>query len=289
MSSQPLDHIQFQVTQLFSRCSRFGPVIQRPDGHDYCVFCNLCDPSAEHPELHNYSACVAQSDEARLFHRKDHLRQHLRLFHRGCNFNDSMKSWLSYMNKVKSRCGFCNARMETWTERQKHLATHFRMGVDMREWKGDRGFDQQVDDIVENDIPVFLIGDQRRTMEPFSASRTDHRSGMSIPNISRPTNIDEPSSALTSNQIDSIHSPHSYRDTECVSLKYVSDAISQGYVPSDCQLQRKMSEILYGPDNAWDPTWADNPEWLEMFRRKAGLVSLPLSHGKNAFVGFDAI
>jgi len=179
--------------------------------------------------------------------------------------------------------------METWTERQKHLATHFRMGVDMREWKGDRGFDQQVDNIVENDIPVFLIGDQRRTMEPFSASRTDHRSGMSIPNISRPTNIDEPSSALTSNQIDSIHSPHSYRDTERVLLKYVSDAISQGYVPSDCQLQRKMSEILYGPDNAWDPTWADNPEWLEMFRRKAGLVSLPLSHGKNAFVGFDAI
>ncbi|KAI9367065.1 hypothetical protein BJX61DRAFT_547851 [Aspergillus egyptiacus] len=141
------------------KCSRFGPVIRRSDGHDYCVFCNLCDPSAEHPELHNYSACVAQPDEARLFYRKDHLQQHLRLFHRGCSFNDSMKGWLSYRNEVKSRCGFCSAHMESWTERQKHLAAHFRMGADMKEWKGDRGFDQQVDEIVEDDIPVFLIGD----------------------------------------------------------------------------------------------------------------------------------
>ncbi|QKD62996.2 uncharacterized protein FOBCDRAFT_254748 [Fusarium oxysporum Fo47] len=157
------------------KCSRYGPTIQQPDGNSYCIFCNCPNPSTEHPELHNYSACAAQPESARLFHRKDHLRQHLRLFHQGCNFNDSMKSWLSSIDDVRSRCGFCDAQLGTWTERQKHLALHFRAGADMREWKGDRGFDQQIEELVENDMPAFLIGDQRRTMEPFSASRVDHR------------------------------------------------------------------------------------------------------------------
>ncbi|KAI9367064.1 hypothetical protein BJX61DRAFT_356375 [Aspergillus egyptiacus] len=121
-------------------------------------------------------------------------------------------------------------------------------------------------------------------MEPFSASQEDHRSGMRVPNI------DEPSSVFTADLADRdpIYRPHSYRDTERALLKYVSDEISQGRVPSDRQLQMKMSEIMYGPDNMWDPTWADNPQWLEMFRRKAGLINLPTSPGKNAFVGFDA-
>ncbi|KAI5458680.1 hypothetical protein BGZ63DRAFT_362191, partial [Mariannaea sp. PMI_226] len=254
------------------KCSRFGPVIQYPDGHVYCAFCEHPDPSAEHPELHNYSACVAQPDEVRWFRRKDHLRQHLQLFHRGCNFNDSMKSWLSSIDDVKSRCGFCDAHMSTWTERQKHLAVHFRSGANMKDWKGDRGFDQSIDDLVENDMPVFLIGEQRHTMEPFSASRADHRI-----------------ETLAANQIETSQSSHSYRETERLLLRFVSEEISQGRVPSDRQLQRKTSEIMYGPDNAWDQTWADNSQWLDMFRRKAGLISLPLSGGKNAFVGYDAV
>ncbi|KAM5380350.1 hypothetical protein ACJZ2D_003452 [Fusarium nematophilum] len=270
------------------KCSRFGPVIQR-DGHSYCVFCEHSDPPADHPELHNYSACVAQPDEARLFRRKDHMRQHLRLFHRGCSFNDSMESWLSSIDEVKSRCGFCDAQMDTWAERQKHLAVHFRTGADMKEWKGGRGFDKQIDDLVENDMPVFLIGDQRRTMEPFSASRADHRTEASgLDNILVPPSSSEASPGLALNQMESSQSTHSYREVERLLLRYVSDEISQGRVPSDRQLQRKTSEIIYGPDNAWDPTWADNPQWLDMFRKKAGLVSLPLSGGRNAFVGYDA-
>ncbi|KAJ3531583.1 hypothetical protein NM208_g8816 [Fusarium decemcellulare] len=274
------------------KCARFGPVIQLPEGHFSCVFCDHLDPSTEHPELHNYSACAAQPDEARMFHRKDHLRQHLRLFHRGCTFKDSMKSWLSSVDNVKSRCGFCDARMDTWAERQKHLAVHFRNGADIREWKGDRGFDQQIDDLVENDMPVFLIGDQRQTMEPFSASRVDHRTeALDLSGIG-PFSSDEASPGVvrpSSNQLEAPHITHSYRNTERLLLKYVSEEIAQGRVPSDRLLQKRMSEIMYGPDNAWDPTWADNPQWLDMFRKKAGLISLPLSGGKNAFVGYDAV
>ncbi|KAI8716395.1 C2H2-type domain-containing protein [Fusarium sp. LHS14.1] len=273
------------------QCSRYGPVLLEPDGRIYCVFCRQPDPLPEHHQIHNYSACVAQPQEARQFHRKDHLRQHLGLFHRGCNFNDSMKNWLSSIDDVKSRCGFCDARMDTWPERQKHLAVHFRGGSDMREWKGDRGFEQKIDDLVENDMPVFLIGTQRHTMEPFSASRADHRIELPEPNILGPLNSDEVSPEMADSTPPNRDetSAHSYRQIERLLLKHVSDEISQGRVPSDRQLQKKMSEMMYGPDNAWDQTWADNPQWLDMFRRKAGLISLPLSGGKNAFVGFDEV
>ncbi|KAK2668223.1 hypothetical protein RAB80_015603 [Fusarium oxysporum f. sp. vasinfectum] len=192
------------------KCSRYGPTIQQPDGNSYCIFCNCPNPSTEHPELHNYSACAAQPESARLFHRKDHLRQHLRLFHQGCNFNDSMKSWLSSIDDVRSRCGFCDAQLGTWTERQKHLALHFRAGADMREWKGDRGFDQQIEELVENDMPAFLIGDQRRTMEPFSASRVDHRVGTyALSPFS--TNEASPGQSLKESEVPHSHQEAMYR------------------------------------------------------------------------------
>ncbi|CVL11701.1 uncharacterized protein FPRN_14923 [Fusarium proliferatum] len=258
------------------KCSRYGPIIQQTDGNSYCIFCKCLNPSTDHPETHNYSACAAQPESARLFHRKDHLRQHLRLFHQGCNFNDSMKSWLSSIDDVRSRCGFCDAQLDTWTERQRHLALHFRSGTDMREWKGDRGFDQRIEDLVENDMPAFLIGDQRLTMEPFSASRVDHRIE---------TYALSPFSTTEASSRES-EVPHSHQEVQRLLLQYVSTEISKGHVPSDRQIQRKMSEIIYGPDNSWDSTWADNPQWMDMFRKKAGLISLPLSGGKNAFIGF---
>ncbi|KLP04229.1 uncharacterized protein LW94_8581 [Fusarium fujikuroi] len=204
------------------------------------------------------------------------IQHHLRLFHQGCNFNDSMKSWLSSIDDVRSRCGFCDAQLDTWTERQRHLALHFRSGTDMREWKGDRGFDKSIEELVENDMPAFLIGDQRRTMEPFSASRVDHRVD---------TYALSPFSTTEASSRES-EVPHSHQEVQRLLLQYVSTEISKGHVPSDRQIQRKMSEIIYGPDNSWDSTWADNPQWMDMFRKKAGLISLPLSGGKNAFIGF---
>ncbi|KAF5661959.1 homeobox c2h2 transcription factor [Fusarium circinatum] len=203
------------------KCSRYGPIIQQTDGNSYCIFCKCPNPSIDHPETHNYSACAAQPESARLFHR-----------------------------------------------------------TDMREWKGDRGFDQQIEDLVENDMPAFLIGDQRRTMEPFSASRVDHR--IDTCNLSPFSNNEaSPGQSLREPEV-----PHSHQEVQRLLLQYVSTEISQGHVPSDRQIQRKMSEIIYGPDNSWDSTWADNPQWMDMFRKKAGLISLPLSGGKNAFIGF---
>lgn len=199
-----------------------------------------------------------------------------------------MKSWCLPIDEVKSRCGFCDARMGTWAERQEHLASHFRAGANMKEWKGDRGFDRQIDQLVENDMPAFLIANQRHTMKPSSASGADHQTETPYPSVSSPLSSDERNPGPVSNYMKTPQGPHSYRETERLLLSYVSEEISQGRVPSDRQLQRKASEIIYEPDNTWDPTWAYDHQWLDMFRRKAGLISLPLSGGRNAFVGYDA-
>lgn len=234
--------------------------------------------------------------EERLFRRKDHLRQHLRIAHNGCSFNEKMESWFSSIDEVNSRCGFCDARLGKWTERQRHLAQHFKKGEDMKDWKGDRGFDDHIENLVENDMPVFMIGDERRTMEPFSATQLGHQAETETLNI--PALINElglldqtvlettESKANPQQQKSSSGSwTHSYRQVEALLLAYVLEQLSRGRVPCDKQLHERTSEFMYGPDNAWDKTWADNPEWFQSFKKKAGLISLPFTDGKNAFIG----
>ena len=261
------------------------------NGRLCCVFCGHGNPTEDHLEQHKFSACLRQPDDSRVFRRKDHLRQHLRLFHGGCEFNDNMEAWLSSIGLVRSRCGFCEARMATWAERQTHLAAHFRNGSNMLDWKGDRGFDSEIDNLVENDIPAFLIGGQSKTTEPFSALHASHvfespgRATQQIP----VGGLDELGGDLNAEVNQSSHGPtmHSYRHIERLLLDYVSAEIQAGRVPSDSQLQSKTSDMMYGPGNTWDQTWADLPDWLEMFKKKAGLITLPLSGGRNAFVGRD--
>ena len=165
----------------------------------------------------------------------------------------------------------------------------------MKDWKGDRGFDQHIENLVENDMPVFMIGDQRDTMEPFSGSQAGHQmstNDLDIPNLMKEIAAFERSRLGAADSEPLLQQPspptsgtHSYREIEALLLKYVLDELGHGRVPCDGQLQQKTSEITYGPDNAWDPTWADNPEWLSSFKKKAGLISLPFTSGKNAFIG----
>lgn len=176
-------------------------------------------------------------------------------------------------------------QMMTWAEREKHLADHFKRGSDMKEWSGDRGFDPDIENLVRDDMPPYMIGQQRETVEPFSASRPDHRSGPESSNT-----VDRETSGDTVPSPHWGHNVHSHRHIEHLLLAYVSREISQGRVPSDFQIRKQMGITMYGPDyDGWEQTWADNEQWLMQFRKKAGLISLPLSEGKNAFVGYDAL
>lgn len=182
--------------------------------------------------------------------------------------------------------------MTSWAERQKHIAGHFKKGASMKDWKGDRGFDEHIDDIVENDMPAFIIGLEQTSLEPFSASQVSHLTQLPDQDVDRLASeltllgqsTPEPDASNTQPQI----AGNSYRKFETRLLAYVSDELSHGRVPTDEQLRVKTSEIMYGPGNAWDPTWAESVQWLGLFKRKAGLIELPYGSGRNAFVGRDA-
>ncbi|CAI4210627.1 unnamed protein product [Parascedosporium putredinis] len=119
-----------------------------------CVFCGEPEPTEDHIESHNYSACQEKPLEGRTFYRKDHLNQHLRLVH-NVKFSDwSMKDWKVTTPEIRSVCGFCGISMNTWSVRVDHLAEHFKMGYSMEDWKGDWGFEQDVLNLVENSIPL---------------------------------------------------------------------------------------------------------------------------------------
>lgn len=256
------------------------------------MFCGQLEPTPDHPSTHNYSACMARPTQERIFSRKDHLQQHLRIVHKGSLFNDKMKAWFSSIEMINSRCGFCNTRMTSWAERQKHIAGHFKKGAAMKDWEGDRGFDEHIDDIVENDMPAFIIGLEQTSLEPFSASQVSHLTRPPDQDVDRLASeltllgqsTPEPDASNTQPQI----AGNSYRQFETRLLAYVSDELSHGRVPTDEQLRVKTSEIMYGPGNAWDPTWADSAQWLGLFKMKAGLIELPYGSGRNAFVGRDA-
>lgn len=138
-------------------CSNLGPRALKADINKMaCVFCGEPEPSDAHIESHNHSACLEKPLDARTFYRKDHLNQHLKLVH-NVKFADwSMKHWKVATPAIRSRCGFCDIVLDSWSIRVDHLAEHFKMGYGMEDWKGGWGFEAPVLDLVENSIPPCM-------------------------------------------------------------------------------------------------------------------------------------
>ncbi|KAH7001034.1 hypothetical protein EDB80DRAFT_581081 [Ilyonectria destructans] len=154
-------------------CTPHGPRARKSGKDDLlsCVFCGLVDPDDAHVATHNYPACENRALEERTFNRKDHLRQHLRLVHE-TSFSDwSMESWRISMPNVRSQCGFCGLRMETWDTRVHHLSEHFKLGKTIADWQGDWGFEPIILKIVENAMPPYLIEFERQSPYPFQGGK----------------------------------------------------------------------------------------------------------------------
>ncbi|EEU38098.1 uncharacterized protein NECHADRAFT_48111 [Fusarium vanettenii 77-13-4] len=137
-------------------CSPSGPSTLNQQSEPVCVFCGLLNPDSVHSETHNYDFCRERDREERVFYRKDHLRQHLRLVHDSQFSKWPMEGWKLECDDVQSRCGFCDISMTTWTERLDHLAEHFREGKTMADWRGNWGFDSATLEMVENSMPPCL-------------------------------------------------------------------------------------------------------------------------------------
>ncbi|RBR11557.1 hypothetical protein FVER53590_13868 [Fusarium verticillioides] len=152
-------------------CSPLGPSAVNDNSETVCVYCGFGKPDESHFEGHNHDLCHKRERGERIFYRKDHLRQHLRLVHGSEFMKWPMEEWKSKHEDVISRCGFCDITMTTWSERVNHLAEHFKEGRTMADWKGNWGFDAVTLDMVENHMPPYLIDYERNSPLPFSTQQ----------------------------------------------------------------------------------------------------------------------
>ncbi|KEQ60484.1 uncharacterized protein M437DRAFT_68030 [Aureobasidium melanogenum CBS 110374] len=243
-------------------CCPFSAVQQcASTGNQICAYCGLTSPTSEHIASHNHDYCQSREPNARIFLRKDHLRQHLRSVHE-CGMLPHMDDWLLEAAWVNSRCGFCGERFTTWNERNEHLASHFRDGYHMGMWKGCRGFDGAVSAQVIAAMPPFLIDLERLRPFPFSASNAKRGPGL-------------PQNRSWEFLVAGLHRLVKYR-------------ASQSRPVSDQDLQDEARLLTYGSSTADIHTAADNPEWLDLFKKAYSLGILTcLTEGQEPYTAED--
>ncbi|KAI7081160.1 hypothetical protein KC367_g8947 [Hortaea werneckii] len=124
----------------------------------------------------------------------------------------------------------------------------------MKDWTGARGFEPVVATRVRHSIPPYLINTEATAMLPFSAER-----GLSqhIAPDGNVAHMDDPSESLPS--------PFEHLVSELG--KFVISQKALNLATSDQALQQRARIIVYGEDDPWNQTAADNSQWLDLFKR----------------------
>ncbi|KAI5458204.1 hypothetical protein BGZ63DRAFT_363747 [Mariannaea sp. PMI_226] len=248
-----------------------GAVVSSDTGGTHCAYCNLPDPSPEHLETHQHSVCQS-TGPPHIFNRKDHLVQHLRLVHQ-LDMIPVVNHWKVEAPPVRSRCGICDTEMNTWKERVDHIAQHFRKGKTMADWKGDHCFEPAIAARVTNAIPPYLIRDETISLVPFSATDAgtrDHFSQIHINHLQNTTvDRDKPKSMPPPTSSPDENPSTTFVDVLALGLaRFARQNMILGVVPTDEMFQNESRRLVYGCEDAWDQTIADNAEWLSSFRLK---------------------
>lgn len=240
-------------------CAPNGPITtDKATGTPICVFCQQPNPSTQHLETHNYLTCADKTVSERTFYRKDHLRQHLRLAH-GAGFHGPvMEAWKTTTDAIKSSCGFCPAKFTSWSARADHLAAHFRNGMDMSKWVGDWGFESFVARLVENAVPPYLVAQERASMDPFVATQ-------------RPSSVAESSAGVSGQNVSIWADSNCWARLDKSLREFIGSSLAQGIVPTDAQLQAQARLIVFGDEDPWNQTAADNPVWLGLLKKECGI------------------
>lgn len=237
-------------------------------GQAVCIFCRMPNPTNEHLETHNFLSCQEKTLTERTFYRKDHLRQHLKLFH--CSqFEPLMESWKSMMSEIKSSCGFCPGVLTTWEQRADHLAAHFKNGSDMSNWVDGWGFEPHIARLVENSVPPYLNANERSSMDPFVARVT-------TPSSAEETNLTFGTSAPST-----LADSNCWRRLEQILTGYIVQQKAMGHIPTDKELQNQGRLIVFDDDDPWNQTAADNERWLSTLKFQHGIGADPGSVTKK--------
>jgi hypothetical protein len=129
----------------------------------------------------------------------------------------------------------------------------------MKDWKGCRGFVPAVALAVDNAMPPYLIGIESTGIDPFSASRRGKVSAESetaCQEQEHPTIQPTPFEQLTEHLI-----------------RFVRAKQAAGMPITDESIQKEARCLLYGDDDPWNQTAADNAEWLNFFKDGMGINS----------------
>lgn len=257
-------------------------VLSQITGRIHCAYCNALDPSMAHLETHNYEICD-NPERPTIFHRKDHLVQHLRLAHH-LESMPLIDDWKTNTVALTCRCGFCDLRLSSWDERTSHLSEHFRQGLTMTDWRGDHDFDASIRAKIRNSIPPYVIGYESRALVPFKADSSgtqDHFNQISSYiesfNLEQPNTQPEDGNAalrsLPANNIsrdpNSLPSdPGGYLSILTRHLgRFAREQMMRGIVPTDEMFQNEARNVVYDRDaDGWDTTIADNEYWLNSFK-----------------------
>ncbi|GME48147.1 hypothetical protein BGZ63DRAFT_351527 [Neofusicoccum parvum] len=183
---------------------------------------------------HNHAACQERLLDERMFYRKDHLQQHLKLIHDAQFMKWPMEQWKYEIQEIRSRCGFCGLVLSTWADRVDHLAEHFKDGKTIADWQGDWGFEGPVLDMVENSMPPYLINYERNSPWPFTTHQGPPES---------------PTSAFELIQV----------ELEYFAVNYFN---AKHCRPSDQELQYEACCVIFGSDMLSQDPATPSPSWL---------------------------
>jgi hypothetical protein len=124
-------------------CLATGPrltISSRTGSFSMCAFCQLRNPSEDHfQRSHRITECMRKNEADRTFGRPDHLRQHMKNFHKTPLLDLIRDKWRrdgpgKNVNEGWT-CGFCKAELKTWDIRETHIANHFKDGLTMATWQ----------------------------------------------------------------------------------------------------------------------------------------------------------
>ena len=69
--------------------------------------------------------------------------------------------------------------------------------------------------------------------------------------------------------------------------RFVREQMQAGIFPTDETIQQEARRILYESDDTWNQTAADNPEWLDLFKKAHGLGAEPLTAEEQVYMVDD--